>query len=96
MEGIRPRRLVALLVIAAALPACSARVPVEGLPDPRATLEEAGKRLSRSRSVDELTALATRGERVLAALTRRERDALGRGALRFRVDRPAIVEVAAR
>ena len=96
MEGIRPRRLVALLVIAAALPACSARVPVEELPDPRATLEEAGKRLSRSRSVDELTALATRGERVLAALTRRERDALGRGALRFRVDRPAIVEVAAR
>ncbi|MBV8676609.1 MAG: hypothetical protein JO355_05495, partial [Planctomycetaceae bacterium] len=62
MEGIRPRRLVALLVIAAALPACSARVPVEELPDPRATLEEAGKRLSRSRSVDELTALATRGE----------------------------------
>ncbi len=96
MDGMRPRRLVAMVVLVAALPACSARVPVEDLPSARQTLAEAGKRLSRSLSVNELTALAVRGECVLAALTHQERDALGRGYLRFRVDRPVIVDVAAR
>jgi hypothetical protein len=58
-------------------------------------LAEAGKRLSASLSAAELTRLAASGEKVLRALTRGERDALARGALRLRLDRPAVVTVAA-
>src|SRR5262249_17329149 len=50
---------------------------------------------SNSRSVHELTALARNGDRVLAALNRAERSALGRNYLRFRIARPAVIEVAA-
>jgi hypothetical protein len=95
MEKPRPplRRWVAILVLA--LTGCSGHVAVEDLPDPQAVLTEAGRRLSRSMSERALTAIAARGDRVLAVLNRPERDALGRGSLRFRVDRAAIVDVAA-
>jgi acid phosphatase type 7 len=91
-------RTVARAVFAtliALLPACTRPVPVEQLPSVPATLAEAGKRLSHSHSAAELTALATRGDRLLATLNASERDALARGHIRFRVDRPVVVYVAA-
>ncbi len=42
-----------------------------------------------------MTAIAAKSERLLAALTPNERDALGRGHLQVELDRAAIVEVAA-
>src|SRR5437879_1983555 len=100
MDGWRGRTRCGLgLVLAGVLTSCWPRVPVpvpvEELPTADATLAEAGKRLSRSLSAGALTALAARGDRVLAALTRAERDALARGYVRFRIDRPAEVFVAA-
>lgn len=93
MDGIR--RTIALALLLGTLPACSSRVPVESLPDTPTTLADVGRRLSRSHSLEDLSLLATRGDRLLAALTRAERDALGRGYLRFRVDRTAEIVVAA-
>ncbi|MDR3639103.1 MAG: metallophosphoesterase family protein [Isosphaeraceae bacterium] len=93
MDGIR--RTIALALLLGALPACSPRRPVESLPDARTTLADVGRRLSRSHSLDDLAVLASRGDRLLAALTRAERDALARGYFRFRIDRDAEVTVAA-
>jgi hypothetical protein len=76
------------------LSACSSPA-VEDLPAADTTLASVGKRLSRSMSLDELTAVAGHGERLLAVLTRAERDSLGRNYLRFRVDRRVVVELAA-
>ena len=77
------------------IPACGPRAATEGLPTPRETIAGVGKRLGRSKSPGELTEAAKRGDRVLSLLDRDERDALGRGAIRFRVDRPTVVSVAA-
>ena len=95
MGGMSKRRGLAVVLLIGAMPACSARVPVEELPAARETLAAIGKRLSRSMSERELTAVAARADRVLAVVNRRERDALARGLIRFRVDRPVLVEVAA-
>ncbi len=96
-EGTRRRShsLGPLLVLIFLVPGCAERVAVPDLPAPDVVLAEAGKRLARSLSIEDLTAIAARGDRVLAALTRSERDALGRSAIRFRVDRPVFVAVAA-
>jgi acid phosphatase type 7 len=78
------------------LPACGGpHVATEDLPTARETLTSVGKRLGRSKSPGELTEAARRGDRVLRLLTREERDALGRNAIRFRVNRPTIVNIAA-
>ena len=74
---------------------CSDPPSVEALPTPSQTLAAAGKRLSDVKSADELTSIATKTERVLAVLNPCERDALARGGLRFRVDQPVYVEIAA-
>jgi 3',5'-cyclic AMP phosphodiesterase CpdA len=66
----------------------------EPLPSAHETLRSIGRRLSESCSEQELTALATRGDRLLAKLDRRERAALARNYLRFQVDRTVIVDVA--
>jgi len=97
MDGgrVRMRTVVGLALLTAGPVSCTPGTPVEDLPTVRATLETAGKRLIRSRSVAEVTTLATRGDRALAALTAAERDALARGYLRFRVDRPTDLHVAA-
>jgi hypothetical protein len=58
-------------------------------------LRAVGKRLSADRSVADLTAIAARGDRVLAALTAPERQTLGRCGLIFQVDRPVEVFIAA-
>jgi hypothetical protein len=91
----RARWGVGLILLAAGLASCSDRAPVEDLPTPEAVLAAAGKRLSRSLSAGDLTTLAAHGDRVLGALTVAERDALARGYVRFRLERPADVFVAA-
>lgn len=87
-------RVVAVVMLSAVLPACGARVPVEELPTARQTLAAVGERLSRTASPRELTRMAARGRRLVRVLSRQERDALGRNLIRFRIDRPAFVEVA--
>ncbi len=82
-------------VALAATNGCSDPPSVEALPTPRETLAAAGKRLSTLKSAEELTAIASKTERVLAVLNASERDALARGGLRFWVDQPVFVEVAA-
>src|SRR5262245_23994531 len=89
--GVRSTSFALVMLV---LPACTQRTPVDTLPTPQETLRAVGLRLSRSYSAAELTRLAMRGDRLAAALTRSERDALGRGYLRFRTNRPVIVDVA--
>lgn len=97
MTGRRGRPLIALgpILLTLGLASCSRQVAEDHLPSADATLASVGKRLSRTLSAGELTAIATRGDRVLGVLNPAERDALGRGYLRFRIDRPAVVFVAA-
>ncbi len=61
----------------------------------RETLRSIGRRLSGSLSERDLTAMASRESAILDRLEPDERAALGRGYLRFHLDEPAIVEVAA-
>jgi hypothetical protein len=88
------RRVVGAALLAFGLASCGPGVDVGSLPAPEQTLTSAGKRLSGTLSVADLSAIARRGDRVLASLTRAERDALARGLVRFRVDRPVEVLVA--
>ena len=83
------------LIVLLALGACSPQIAVPDLPRAEETLANAGKRLSGALSASDLTAIATRADRVLAVLSASERDALARGYCRFRVDRPVQVIVAA-
>ena len=90
-----PRRLRWLvIVLTASLAGCAKQAPVAELPGAAETMARIGRRLSGSLSVQELTALAAHGDRLLARLTLQERNALAQGAFRFRVDRPVEVEVA--
>ena len=84
-----------LVLLASWLCACGPKPDVADLPTAKATLARVGKRLSTRLAAADLTALATNDDRLLAALTGPERDALGRGALRFRIDRAADLYVAA-
>ncbi len=63
-------------------------------PSTNATLRAIGRRLSDSCSERDLTAMATRAAAILDRLQPAERAALGRGYLRFQLERPAIVDVA--
>ncbi len=69
-------------------------VEVSGLPPARVTLEAVKKRLGQSKKPGDLTTIALKSSRVLRELTGAERSALGRSSIRFRVDRPVVVEVA--
>ncbi|QEH37185.1 Calcineurin-like phosphoesterase [Aquisphaera giovannonii] len=90
------RKSGAVCVLLAGLFAgCRPDVPVEELPDAARTMRDVGRRLGASLSETRLTELAARGPALLAFLDRAERDALGRAYLRFRVDRPVAVAVAA-
>lgn len=88
---------LALALLAGTIPACSPRVEVgvEDLPPARETVAAVGKRLGRLKAPGDLTEIAARGDRVLPLLTPGERSALARGAIRFRVDRPADLTVVA-
>ncbi len=95
MLARHPRPFLALAALLLILPACGAPVAVEDLPPTAKTVEAVGLRLGRAKAPGELTTIAARGDRVLGSLTRAERSALARGAIRFRVDRPVIIDVAA-
>ena len=88
-------RLLGLLLFTGALPACDAPPQAESPRTIEATLARVGKRLSGRLSAAELTDLASHGDRLLAVLNRGERDALGRGSLRFRIDRESDLYVVA-
>ncbi len=90
-SGVRWGPIVALWL--GVVPACGPRVATEDLPTARDTLAGVSKRLGRSMDPIELTGAAKRSDRVLRLLTRSERDALGRNAIRFRVDRPTVVSI---
>ena len=96
--GTNRRKVGCLLVVLswlAGVPACGPRVATDDLPTARETMVGVGKRLGRAKSPGELTEAAKRSDRVLRLLTRDERHALGRNAIRFRVDRPTVVSIAA-
>ena len=97
---MRARRLVLCFLAAlggsyAVLTALDRHPGVEYLPPMGETVAAVGKRLGREMNPVDLTGIARRGDRVLARLTRDERWALGRDAVRFRVDRRSVVDVAA-
>src|SRR5947209_156170 len=87
MDGRNTKRsgVAALVLLAASLSPCGPRGDVESLPTVEATLAGVGKRLSRTLSAGELTAVAASSDRVLAVLRADERDALARGAFRFKI-----------
>ncbi len=58
-------------------------------------LQAIGLRLSRAWSESDLTAIATRSDLLVPLLLPAERTALARGTLRFRVDAPAVIDIAA-
>ena len=91
----RGRHGLAFILFVLGSTSCTPRTPVDRLPSVEETLAGAGKRLSRTHSIDDLTRIATRQERVLALLNDRERDVMARGLVRFQIDRPADVYVAA-
>ncbi|WP_165219592.1 purple acid phosphatase family protein [Aquisphaera insulae] len=82
------------ILLAGLFAGCRADVPVEELPDVARTLQGIGKRLSAELSESRLTEIAAREASIVPMLRRDERDVLGRGYLRFRVDRPVVVSVA--
>jgi hypothetical protein len=77
------------------IPACAPQTATEDLPTARQTITLAGKRLGQAKAPGELTEAARHSASVLRLLNSKERDALGRNAIRFRVDRPTLVMVAA-
>ncbi len=92
-----PRVSIAVLATGALVAGCArpADTAIENLPSPREILVGVGKRLSRSLSAQEITDLAHSTPALLAKLTSSERSALGRDWIRFQINRPAIIEVAA-
>jgi predicted MPP superfamily phosphohydrolase len=86
---------IRLILIAAAFLACRPPAPPGDLPPTAVTIRSIGQRLGRSCSERELTALATCGADLLGRLQPGERAALAHGYLRFNVDRPVVVDVAA-
>lgn len=83
-----------LLLLMLACAGCGRSTPVENLPSVREALDAVGVRLGAVKSERELTAAVTRESQLLAWLKPAERDALGRNAVRFRVDSPSIVSIA--
>jgi hypothetical protein len=69
--------------------------PVDRLPAPRDVLMSVGKRLAQSYSAQEITNLTQSTDAILSKLTSAERSALGQSAIRFQVDQPAVIEIAA-
>ncbi len=94
MDATGRRRFLPIVLVVATLGCWIDRSP-GGSPRARETLRRVGRRLSAIYSERELTAIASRGPEILARLERSERAALGEGYLRFEVDRPVVVNVAA-
>lgn len=94
MDATARRRMLSILLVVG-MAGCGGDATREGFPSSRETMRRVGRRLSGLYSERHLTAIATRGSELLARLDRSERAALGAGYLRFRVDRPVVVDVAA-
>jgi hypothetical protein len=94
MDRTGRRRLLAIAIVVGTM-GCWIDPPRDHFPSTRETLRGVGRRLSGLCSERALTAMASRGPDLLARLERSERLALGEGYLRFRVDRPVVVDVAA-
>ncbi len=90
-----PRLALMLLLLPLWLAGCTPSPRVEDLPPGTETLERVRQRMGTELSIRKLQELVADGDRVLAGLTREERDALGRCWIRFRVDRPAVVTILA-
>jgi hypothetical protein len=84
-----------LLLIVAGVLGCGADDRRDVLPTTHQTLQAIGRRLSRSWSERDLSAIASRGDLILGLLQPHERAELARGYLRFKVDVPVVVDVAA-
>jgi hypothetical protein len=95
MEDSSGRRRVALAIVAASIVGCGTEPSPERVASPRETLQAIGRRLGESSSASELSSLASRGDALLELLRRGERAALARGYLRFKVEAPVVVHVAA-
>lgn len=96
MERHHPGRFTFALLLLLLTASCSPPADLASLDEPEQVLARAGRRLSGLYSANELTTIATSGQRVLEVLESDERDALARGCLRFQVDRPVEVMVAVR
>jgi acid phosphatase type 7 len=94
MEDTSRRNRTRWLLIVGALIGYWTDPPLDRVPTTRETLQAIGLRLSRFKSERELTAIAARGDLLLAALDPRERSALARGYMRFKVESPVVVDVA--
>jgi hypothetical protein len=95
MDVARVCARIGVALVSSALIGCGNSCDVAKLPTTRETLYSIGQRLSRARSERELAVIASRAELLLAELDWRERQALGYGYLRFRVEEPVSVLVAA-
>jgi hypothetical protein len=95
MEATSPRLGWKPLLVAMALVGFCDESYFGEPPPPRDVMRAIGRRLSSSCSERDLAAIASRGDLLLERLTISERIALGRGHLRFKVDAPAVVDVAA-
>ena len=94
MDDTSRRTRTSLVLIAGALIGLWIDPPLDQVPSAPETLKAIGLRLSRFKSERELTAIAGRGDQLLAVLDRRERWALARNYLRFKVACPVVVDVA--
>ena len=86
--------VMALGLVSSGLVGCGEAPDPATLPDASDTITSVGKRLGAMLSPADLELLGEDEARLLRSLTDAERLSLGRAYLRFRVDRPAIVEVA--
>src|SRR5262249_41814271 len=93
MDVTGRRRIWSLLLVVVAT-ACWFDPSRDKVPSTRETVRRVGRRLSRTCSESELTAIASRGPELLARLECPERVALGAGHCRFQVDHPVVVDVA--
>ncbi len=95
MDTTRRRPRIGLILFVGAFIGLPMNSPVGQSALTHDTLIAVGRRLSRSKSESELTALASHGGALLGSLEPDERRALATGYLRFRVGEPVIVQVAA-
>jgi acid phosphatase type 7 len=97
MTRLVGRFVCVILCAAISLTGCAQHddEPVVSLPRPRDVLIAVGKRLADKLSAKEITDLAHHSDSLLRALTWRERSTLGRDLIRFRIEKPAIIDIAA-
>ena len=89
-----PARRLASIGLLVIVGGCGTPPDPATLPPASATLVEVGKRLGSKYAPEALARLGDRESTLVAVLTRAERASLGRAYLRFRVDRPVVVDVA--